>query len=178
MNRLLILLLKVTIGFILLANMDVETTYINENETFQIPGGVVPFNFSNYAQEGFGGPMNFRAYLALKTLGGAYNRNNSAVYGPSLKGNQVFDCPVGSSCFEMDLFKQFEPFPSNVSSQIVTIFKTPIYHIRMEVDDVLSFGPAENCTMYGCGPVSYLLCVRSTEVEGDTWLSVGTVFYS
>ena len=81
MSRLVIPLLKFSIGFILVVNMDVEIKYIDGNQTFQIPGGVVPFNFSNYSYTELSGGVTFKVYLALLTIGSPLRLIASILWG-------------------------------------------------------------------------------------------------
>jgi len=176
---LIIRLLIFILGFILLINIDFESTFVSKSgQSISIQAGVVPFEtaaLQNLSKS----EATFVAGRAMTALGRSYTTETDQ---PRLIPASSADCPNGKGrCQSLYLLQGFSSLavpltPSIVGQELITLYGTPFYHLHLipqkwDFDD-------DDCIFFIFEGIFFdqflKLCARYMESEQGKSLLIGT----
>ena len=184
MVRLVIVLCKFIVGFILLLNMDVDPTYYSSSHLFQVSGVDFPIDLPAYTNVSSVSDLYERRLWALLAIGRTYRDEyrdpGNVISTPLLNSTRRSSCPEVCDrcfCYEMDLLRtnlydRRLPDIDVTGQDFMTIYRSPFYHFRVVALPEWNENGTEGCKLYGCGNGVVLICARNGQTEGGSVINV------
>lgn len=170
------IILKFAIGLILLFNINFDTTYkMLPGEGFQVAGGVVPFNISQYYDDLANHDADWNRFSALESIAG---KLMDTPILRSMGRPPDSDCPTGPNhCWAQHLYSDFltASLPDsaiNSGNNFFTVYQVPFYYLAIHAGKSWVFQDPYECRTYGFYQRKWIVCSRSVD-EGRSLL-IGT----
>jgi hypothetical protein len=175
--RIILFALKLTLGFILLSNLNPEPIFVESGlGNFPVSGVLIPFNFSCYLNSSLY-PPPFKRYQVLLTLGSTYEGKTHM-----WSDTPILQSAAGSDCSKpvcnMNLLRRF-PFDREMlgavdasDQDLITLYGAPFYRVEIRRTNWKRRANGDGCRYYGCGLQTLIICAVNNETEAGSGLEL------